>query len=186
MPKRVVRIKTPSETIDINDLRVDNVIGGTTSITYNNSVSGLNSTTLKTAVDELDDLLLDNPIDNAHYRIASDGNGFNSNDNTKFFFSKGRRITLGGVTYVGSVFQFTNNFFQFEDFVITRNGTFSGLALNRSTTTWSAIGTTIFQPAGSNNWETSESGNHRITIIILDPNPDTANSNRIIIFEKVV
>ena len=124
------------------------------------------------------------PFDNTHYRIASDGNGFNANDNTKFLYAKNRLMVINGVIYKGSIFHFINNFFQFEDFIITRNGTFD-LPLNRDNTTWSAINTSIFSPSGSSNWETSEGGNHRITIIILDPDVNTANSNRIVIFEKV-
>jgi hypothetical protein len=129
-------------------------------------------------------LLMTLPFDNTHYRIASNGNSFNSNDNTKFFYAGARRQQIGGTWYEGSIFHFTNNFFQFEDFVITRNGSFD-LPLNRDNTTWSAINTTIFQPAGSSNWETSESGNHKIWIIILNPDINTPNVNRIVIIEKI-
>jgi hypothetical protein len=123
-------------------------------------------------------------FDNTHYRLSCGGNSFNANDNTKFFFGLERTITINSVTYTGSIFQFTNNFSASEEFVIARNGT-SDLPLNRANTTWSAIGTTISQPAGNNNWETSQSGNHRITIIILNPNPSTANTNRIVVIEKI-
>lgn len=130
------------------------------------------------------DLAEEFAFDNTHYRIASDGNGFNSNDNTKFFFAKLRSITIDGTTYTGSVFQFINTFIQYEDFIIARNGTFD-FPLNRNNTTWSAIGTTIFTPEGSANWETSVAGVHRITIIIKDPDITSANTNRIIVIEKI-
>ena len=128
-------------------------------------------------------LLMTLPFDNTEYRIASDGNGFNSNDNTKFFYAGARRQQINGTWYEGSIFHFTNNFGQFEDFIITRNGSFD-FPLNRNNTSWSAVNTTIFAP-GLNNWETSESGNHKIWIIILNPDMNTQAFNRIVIIEKI-
>lgn len=141
------------------------------------------ATSLSLKVDKAD-ISAEFAFDNTHYRIACDGNSFNSNDNTKFLFAKPRTITIDGVTYTGSIFQFTNNFGQFEDFIITRNGTFDS-PLNRDNTTWTAVGTTIFTPAGSSNWETSVAGNHRITVIIKDPDINSANTNRIVVIEKI-
>ena len=128
--------------------------------------------------------LVDGIFDNTHYRLSCDGNSFNANDNTKFFFGLERTITINSVTYTGSIFQFTNNFSASEEFVITRNGTTYGV-LNRDTTTWTAVGTTITQPTENFNFKTSQAGNHRITIIITNANIESAKTNRIIVIEKI-
>jgi len=185
MPNRkVTRFVTPTETLDIEDTRVDNVVNGTTNITYDNSVSGLTATTVKGAIDELDDLLLDVPFDANQYRIACDQNGFSANDNNRFLQIKGRKVTLFGVTYFGNVYNFINNFNQFEDFVITRNGTFDWV-LNQANVTVGVGNTPIFQPAGTQNFETSQAGNHRVWLITTDGDPTAANTTRILVFEKL-
>jgi hypothetical protein len=124
------------------------------------------------------------PFDNSHYRISCDSNGFNPLDNNKFLYARNRTVLINGQLYYGSIFEFTNNFGQFEDFVITKNGTFDWV-LNRDNTTWSAVNTTLFQPAGSSNWETSQSGLHKITIVVQNPDPTSNNSNRLVIIEKI-
>ena len=117
------------------------------------------------------------------YRIACDQNSFNPNDQTRTFYGLPRKIVIDNIVYTGNIVQIVNNFNQFEDFTITQNGDFFAV-MNFSNTNTIVIGTTIFNSSG--NWETSQAGNHRITIVKKDALASGAgNAQRIVIIEKI-
>jgi hypothetical protein len=128
--------------------------------------------------------LLSIPQDINHYRIACTGNGFSATDNSRFLYYKGRTITINGTTYTGNVFQRTETFAQYDDFTIVHNGSFD-YVYNQASVTKVVVGTTIFQPAGTENFETSEAGAHRLTLITQGTDPTTASSTRTLVIEKL-
>lgn len=119
-----------------------------------------------------------------HYRVSCEQNSFNPNDNSRMLYYIGKSITINSVNYIGNVFQRTISFNQYEDFTIALNGAFD-YVYNQASITKVVVNTTIFQPAGTDNFETSEAGNHRLTLITQGSDPTTASSTRTLIIEKV-